>query len=152
MIIDIKKEREGEHLHIALNNKRAQLTYGENNIITISEWRGILKKQNNSCAICGQFCHLCIDHIIPMAAGGLNRIDNIQGLCSKCNTRKGKTTDKRLTSRFLHTVRRKCHACGKKFKPNHVKQKRCFQCYNPSLDEPILIDFSLMHSLSKNNA
>lgn len=49
---------------------------------------------NYTCAACGfydeyGFC-LTVDHIIPVANGGANAIENLQCLCQTCNLIKGK--------------------------------------------------------------
>ena len=48
------------------------------------------------CLHCGIDENLSIDHVIPLARGGTNSIDNIQILCMPCNSSKGiKTIDYR---------------------------------------------------------
>ena len=71
--------------------------------ITIGSKRGkrriLYQRQEGKCAICGKQLqindytskdnYLTIDHIFPMSRGGVNTIDNLQGLCSNCNYNKG---------------------------------------------------------------
>ena len=51
----------------------------------------VLKKDNYTCIKCGQSpaknnnVELEIDHILPVAKGGTNNIENLQTLCKKCN-------------------------------------------------------------------
>ena len=48
------------------------------------------------CLCCGIDTTLSIDHVIPLARGGRNEIDNAQILCRSCNSSKGiKTIDYR---------------------------------------------------------
>ncbi len=42
------------------------------------------------CANCGGEENLVLDHVIPLARGGLSTIDNLQLLCAECNRLKGK--------------------------------------------------------------
>ena len=61
--------------------------------------RILYQRQEGKCAICGKQLqindytskdnYLTIDHIFPMSRGGVNTIDNLQGLCSNCNYNKG---------------------------------------------------------------
>lgn len=43
---------------------------------------------NGCCAYCGKPKPLTIDHILPIAKGGLDKIENILGCCSSCNSSK----------------------------------------------------------------
>jgi len=46
------------------------------------------------CLACGATENLSLDHVVPIARGGLNSIENIQVLCRSCNSSKRtKTTD-----------------------------------------------------------
>lgn len=47
------------------------------------------------CGISDKYAKLEIDHIIPIAKGGKSTYDNLQTLCHKCNTEKGKNIDKK---------------------------------------------------------
>ena len=49
---------------------------------------------NYTCPACGFYdeygFHLTVDHIVPVAEGGTNAIENLQCLCQTCNMLKGK--------------------------------------------------------------
>lgn len=48
----------------------------------------VYNKNKGRCAICGKFVsydRFTIDHIIPLAKGGTNAMDNLQVACSVCN-------------------------------------------------------------------
>lgn len=42
------------------------------------------------CANCATADELVLDHIVPIAKGGLSQLDNLQILCATCNRIKGK--------------------------------------------------------------
>ena len=42
------------------------------------------------CANCGAAEKLVLDHVIPIAKGGLSQLENLQLLCTECNRIKGK--------------------------------------------------------------
>lgn len=54
-------------------------------------WYAALAESNGECcANCGETADLVLDHIIPIAKGGLSRLGNLQLLCAICNRIKGK--------------------------------------------------------------
>jgi len=58
---------------------------------TEEEWQQKKRQYGYRCFYCGKKCkRLTKDHIVPVANGGLNTIDNIVPACIKCNRRKGK--------------------------------------------------------------
>jgi hypothetical protein len=60
------------------------------------EWRELCAQYENRCLSCQKEARLTPDHVIPLARGGSNTIDNIQPLCLLCNKKKYlKTTDYR---------------------------------------------------------
>lgn len=42
----------------------------------------------------------CVDHIIPIAAGGNDEYENLQGACSDCNEHKARTSDKQMVAEY----------------------------------------------------
>jgi hypothetical protein len=51
----------------------------------------ILARDNYTCQHCGATKKLSIDHVLPESHGGGDEPDNLQVLCSPCNSRKGAT-------------------------------------------------------------
>src|SRR6266699_3876659 len=49
----------------------------------------VLDRDGHQCSYCGSTDNLTIDHIIPVAHGGLSIIENLRTLCGHCNTSKG---------------------------------------------------------------
>jgi hypothetical protein len=64
------------------------------------DWQRYLDLFGDRCLACGQKPEkLTADHVVPLAKGGTNTIENIQGLCQSCNSSKGtKAIDYRLGS------------------------------------------------------
>lgn len=58
----------------------------------ISRWRSLLPLK---CIKCGSKKHLCADHIIPLADGGKDEIENIQVLCKICHLEKTSAENKK---------------------------------------------------------
>ena len=46
-------------------------------------------RDGGRCAECGSDFDLQYDHVIPVALGGGDGVDNLQLLCADCNRRKG---------------------------------------------------------------
>lgn len=62
---------------------------------TVQEWEQCKAYFDYQCLMCGQrepAIKLTKDHVIPIAIGGTDAIENIQPLCQKCNSSKGNTT------------------------------------------------------------
>jgi 5-methylcytosine-specific restriction endonuclease McrA len=48
----------------------------------------ILFKKYRFCLMCGKEYNLTVDHIKAMSKGGINKLENLQVLCSTCNHKK----------------------------------------------------------------
>lgn len=69
-------------------NRRAKKS-GNGGKITKDEWNKLLDFYGNKCLCCGSKDKLTMDHILPLVSGGKHTIDNVQPLCSSCNSSKG---------------------------------------------------------------
>lgn len=58
---------------------------------TFGDWETLLAQYDHTCPACGERepkIKLTRDHIVPLARGGSNNIENIQPLCRSCNSKK----------------------------------------------------------------
>ena len=56
-----------------------------------TQWYSALVEQyGEQCLNCADTDNLAIDHILPIAKGGLSQFDNLQLLCAECNRIKWK--------------------------------------------------------------
>ena len=78
----------GRQLHNFSSNNRRHRVKANGGNITKQEWSEILELYENRCAKCGNDKKITIDHIIPIALGGIHSKDNIQPLCVSCNSKK----------------------------------------------------------------
>ena len=49
----------------------------------------VMIRDGNKCRHCSSTSDLCLDHIKPVSAGGLDVMENLQTLCRSCNSKKG---------------------------------------------------------------
>jgi hypothetical protein len=66
-------------------------------IFSNSDKRTAYERQNGICPICGnhyEYNEMVGDHIVPWFRGGKTILDNLQMVCSKCNTGKGGKMEK----------------------------------------------------------
>jgi 5-methylcytosine-specific restriction endonuclease McrA len=86
----------GLYDQVASNNRRALERNPDAGKIRTREWENVLKGHEGGCPSCKQPWVLVgaptLDHIIPIALGGKNLIQNVQPLCRSCNSRKSKKT------------------------------------------------------------
>lgn len=66
--------------------RRRALNRGAAGSFTVIEWNNLCVHYGNKCLSCGAIDKpLTIDHVVPLAKGGSNSIENIQPLCQHCN-------------------------------------------------------------------
>jgi 5-methylcytosine-specific restriction endonuclease McrA len=73
------------------HRRRARIRQAEGSF-TAREWEELKERYGNICLRCGRGepeVKLTPDHVVALAAGGSNYIDNIQPLCRSCNSSKG---------------------------------------------------------------
>jgi len=67
---------------------------------TYAEWRAMVELLEGRCAYCGLSGPVTRDHVIPLARGGSNSIDNIVPACRTCNARKNVVTRDEFRARI----------------------------------------------------
>jgi hypothetical protein len=78
----------------------------------------VWNRDGGCCANCGASSDLQYDHVIPLALGGSNSLNNLQLLCGPCNRRKGPTlTVNHLPNELLG---RKNHVPNAEFRPTET--------------------------------
>lgn len=85
-------ERAAMHGRITAARRRTRLREDGRGTYTMAETEALLVAQNRTCPYCwtkltDDNAHL--DHINPVARGGLNVIENLQWTCDRCNRWKG---------------------------------------------------------------
>lgn len=73
------------------NARRRARIVGAGGSFTRAEWVALKEQYGNKCLSCGRTeaeVKITPDHVIPLALGGSNTIDNIQPLCWSCNAAK----------------------------------------------------------------
>jgi uncharacterized protein YdaU (DUF1376 family) len=70
---------------------------------TDQEWQALLSFCGGKCVQCGSTNRISKDHITPVYQGGSDAIENIQPLCTSCNSKKGpNSTDFRPKGWQMH--------------------------------------------------
>ena len=68
---------------------RTELRPASREHLSASKRKRILLRGKGRCMKCGSKKNLEIDHVVPLARGGSNRLENLQLLCQRCNRMKG---------------------------------------------------------------
>ena len=86
-----------DKIQAARSRRRARKMGVESDNSVLSD---VIALYGNRCLCCGAETALTVDHVIPLARGGSDLLDNKQPLCKSCNSSKGvKTVDYRITIR-----------------------------------------------------
>ena len=87
-------ERGKNVLKNSLHKRRAQMLSSCDNTITLDALENLVKEQNYTCKWCNKPLNyelpkqIHLDHIIPLAKGGIHSIDNVCWSCASCNFKK----------------------------------------------------------------
>lgn len=95
-----RRERAGDVRSDRMTAARAKGTH------TASEWTSLLAFCGGRCVKCGATDGICKDHIVPVYQGGSDSIDNLQPLCTSCNSAKGPETIDYRSSEWRASVQR----------------------------------------------
>lgn len=95
-LASMKEVRTGELFgfknRIYAANRRAKVKSRSDGTATYTGAMAILGDQEWRCADCGVDLHTVekhLDHVVPLCAGGLHSMANLQWLCRRCNLSKG---------------------------------------------------------------
>lgn len=76
-------------IHCAKEHRRRARKRGASGSYSGEEWLALLDFYGHRCCICATDGKLTVDHVVALANGGSNNLDNLQPLCAPCNSRKG---------------------------------------------------------------
>ena len=57
--------------------------------LTVEKWQNIVDAFEERCAYCGQPSNVCLEHVVPVWAGGRTDFNNVLPACKHCNSCKG---------------------------------------------------------------
>jgi 5-methylcytosine-specific restriction endonuclease McrA len=83
---------ERPEIHRLASSRRRALIVEAEGTFTLEEFTKLCTTFSFCCVYCGQPKPLGPDHVIPLARGGSNSIDNIVPACRSCNSSKGVKT------------------------------------------------------------
>ena len=81
----MEKVKEQNRLRAQKYRKRLKIVGGYS---YYEHYNEIFERDNGQCVYCGSRDDLCVDHLIPVSAGGDNEKDNLVIACKKCNAGK----------------------------------------------------------------
>jgi hypothetical protein len=85
---DRRRQRRLDHAHALLAADAAPA--GPRRRPVAREVReAVFRRDGGRCVECGSDFDIQYDHVIPVALGGANTVENLQILCAPCNQRKG---------------------------------------------------------------
>ena len=84
-----KKYREDPSPYLASEARRRSLKQQNGGTLNAGELQAVSDFYGNACLRCGAADKICLDHVVPLAAGGRNDASNLQPLCRSCNSVKG---------------------------------------------------------------
>lgn len=76
----------------------------ERKVFSMEMRNNVYEKTKGKCALCGKFVRFdlfTIDHIIPLAKGGTNDIENLQCTCKHCNAMKQDFSEKEFLDKMI---------------------------------------------------
>ena len=82
-----RKRRKLEHAHATVAGTKAE----KRAPIPREARQVVFERDGGHCVDCGSNFELQFDHVIPVAMGGANTVENLQLLCAPCNKAKGAT-------------------------------------------------------------
>lgn len=83
------KKANREKVATYTRNRRAKVAGISGEHVTPEQIEELYGESDGVCPACSKNTKLTVDHIVPIARGGSNSIDNLQLICGRCNSSKG---------------------------------------------------------------